>query len=587
MRSFWRECVFIVPAVLLAGLTVAGIWMNPFEVPDSSAQSDSTMVRVLEDESERQSQDESSSHQGDVEKVKKTSYKKTGQWKDGTFTGTGTGYGGTIQVKVTIKNGKMTKIEDVSHANETPEYYQKAVAIIPRMIKAQTPNVDTISGATYSSSGIREAVGHALNQAGAKISPLSAAKKSKSSSGGSARKKLAAGKPADGIYTGSAVCEKFDYTVTISVRFKNGRTKAISNLKVTDNEDTANVPYYEKAWKPMVKKLLKAQSASVDAVSGATYSSNAIVNAYKDAYNKAVSKNSKTNSKTNKKKSSGKSTGASSASPAPTLPPDDTEAVPAGTIQDGTYHVSAVCDPDEDKDFASYTLYADITFADGKCTAITNFSSTDETNRSYYTKAADGTAKSTGVVKQILDKQSAAGISAVSGATCSSKSIRKLYLEALTLAAGVEQKEDDSEVDAPSDSQDSTDSGNEEAEQPGDSFDADEGQTGDAAIKDGTYSVSATVADIYGDFWDYLISADVVFENGKLIAIENRMADTDSTNKYYCDKAADGTTKKPGVIAQLIAAQSSEVDVVSGATCSSLAWIEIYEKALALAQAED
>lgn len=582
MKGFLREMIFVVPAFILAGVALAGLGMNPLNLPDISVTPGSSAASAAKEEPGQQSglsqPDDSAAK--DKAKVKKTNYQGSTEWKDGVYIGKGTGFGGTIQVEVTIKNGKMTKIDDVLHEQETPEYYKKAAAIIPKILKAQSPNVDTISGATYSSSGIREAVIRALNQAGAEITNPSGSNPASASGSGTAKKtstgkKLADGQPADGTYTGSASCQKFDYTVTLSVRFKNGKARAISNLKVTGNEDDANVAYYKKAWKPMVKKLLKAQTTKVDVVSGATYSSNAIVDAYQDAYNKAVSQNSKAKGKTKGKAAAKDST-------KKTLPSDDTENIPAGTVQDGTYHVNAVCDPDEDKDFTSYTLYADVVFAGGKCNAITNFSSTDETNKSYYTKAAKGTSKSPGVVEQILNKQSATGISAVSGATCSSRTIRALYLQALTQATGVEQKEEDSEPS--SGSQAPVESGTANPTNPDGAADSQEG-TENRDIQDGTYSASATVVDLYEDFLDYKITADIIFQDGKLTGIENLTANTDSTNISYCNRAANGTVKKRGIIEQLIANQSSSaIDVVSGATCSSLAIIELYNNALALAQ---
>lgn len=576
MKNFWREMLFAIPAVVLAGIVLLGIGRNPLHLPDITEAPGSAAASAAEEPEQSVSVDSQDTDKGGI---KKTSYHGASKWRDGVYTGEGTGYGGTIRVEVSIQNRKITKIHDVSHKQETPEYYEKAAAIIPKILKAQSPNVDTISGATYSSSGIREAVIHALNKAGAELpAPSGISKKASSGSRtvkkSSSEKKLADGKPADGTYTGSAVCEKFDYTVTLSARFQNGKTTAIFRLKVTDNDDAANIPYYKKAWKPMVKRILKTQSTKVDVVSGATYSSQAIVNAYREAYNSAVSQNGKKKKKTVSRDTEKK-----------TLPDDDSESIPAGTVQDGTYHVGATCDPDEDGDFSPYTLYADVTFAEGKCTAIANFSSTDETNKSYYTKAANGTSKSAGVVEQILKKQSAAGIAAVSGATCSSRTIRALYLQALTQATGVEQKAEDR--DSSSGSPGSVDSGTANPTAPDASAGSQDG-TENRKIKDGTYSVSATVVDLYGDFTDYTMTADVIFQAGRLTGIENLSANTDFTNISYCSRAANGTVKKQGIIAQLIANQSSSaVDVVSGATCSSLAMLELYESALALAQAAD
>lgn len=85
--------------------------------------------------------------------------------KDGVYTGTGTGFGGNINVNVTIKNGKITKIKILSAEYETASYFEKAKGIIQNMLNKQSADVDTVSGATYSSSGIIEAVNDALSKA--------------------------------------------------------------------------------------------------------------------------------------------------------------------------------------------------------------------------------------------------------------------------------------------------------------------------------------------------------------------------------------------------------------------------------------
>ena len=84
------------------------------------------------------------------------------------YTGTGTGFGGEIQVNVRIKKGKINKIIIVSAGLETPSYFDKAKDIIDIMIKKQSTDVDAVSGATYSSNGIKEAVNNALIKAAKK-----------------------------------------------------------------------------------------------------------------------------------------------------------------------------------------------------------------------------------------------------------------------------------------------------------------------------------------------------------------------------------------------------------------------------------
>lgn len=85
--------------------------------------------------------------------------------KDGVYTGTGTGYGGELTITVTVSDGRITAIE-IGENKETEIYLNSAKAVIDQIIANQgTDGVDAVSGATYSSSGIINAVKDALGQA--------------------------------------------------------------------------------------------------------------------------------------------------------------------------------------------------------------------------------------------------------------------------------------------------------------------------------------------------------------------------------------------------------------------------------------
>ncbi|GEA29517.1 4Fe-4S binding protein [Clostridium diolis] len=88
------------------------------------------------------------------------------EYKDGTYTGSGTGYrGGTTKISVTVSDGKISSIQAISN-QDTPKFYQRAEGtIIKSIISKQSTSVDTVSGATYSSKGIMSAVTNALNKA--------------------------------------------------------------------------------------------------------------------------------------------------------------------------------------------------------------------------------------------------------------------------------------------------------------------------------------------------------------------------------------------------------------------------------------
>ena len=86
-------------------------------------------------------------------------------YKNGTFEGSGTGYGGTITVQVTLEDDTITAVSVVSAPDEDSAYLSQGENVINSIISEQSTDVDTISGATFSSTGILEAVNDALSKA--------------------------------------------------------------------------------------------------------------------------------------------------------------------------------------------------------------------------------------------------------------------------------------------------------------------------------------------------------------------------------------------------------------------------------------
>lgn len=85
-------------------------------------------------------------------------------YQDGTFVGTGIGYGGKIAVEVDIKDGAITEIRLTDH-REDRSYLEDAMQVVDDILSSQSIDVDTVSGATMSSDGIITAVRRALLQA--------------------------------------------------------------------------------------------------------------------------------------------------------------------------------------------------------------------------------------------------------------------------------------------------------------------------------------------------------------------------------------------------------------------------------------
>lgn len=411
--------------------------------------------------------------------------------------------------------------------------------------------------------------------------------------------KKKSGKPADGEFSGESICEKFGYTVSLKVRFKNGETVAVYGMKMSGNTDSANNAFMNKAWSGMVNRLVGKNASDADAVSGATYSSKAIINAYMDAYNKAVAKADGKTIKIALKKTT---------MPVSTKKPvaikvDKKKKVPKSSIADGNYKVSAVCEPDENEDFEKYLLSAVVKFSKGKCVKIADFLSTAEANKTYYMRAANGASGEKGVVGQIVNRQSSDGISAVSGATCSSKTIVNLYLKALNKAAkkgGIKPQKTPApskipvEVPAPADTAVPANTVNPlqtdvpasskplTSSEPMISSTPQETALPEPSIllRSGTYSKVATVyPDESKAFEEYTISADLLFNDNHFAGFSNVVL-SDETNRFYYNKSVNGTKKIPGLLTQINAALNGEFDAVSGATCTSKTLIGMYREAL-------
>lgn len=321
-----------------------------------------------------------------------------GSWQDGTWTGTAQGYGGDVTVSVTIANKKITAIEVVSASGETPSFFSRAKAIIPKIIEAQNPDVDVVSGATYSSNGIINAVKNALTKAsGGTVTETSNGGAASNAAGSTSSDAFQDGTYKDGTYTGSAA--GFRGNITVSVTISGGKIASISVVSAPGNDE----PYLSKA-KTLIAKVLAKQSPNgVDTVSGATYSSNGILNAIKNALTKAAG------GTVSETPSSGGTTGGTS----PSKLDKDTY---TGTYKDGTYTGTG-------KGYKG-TVTAKVTISGGKIKTI-DVSGSDDA--AYFGKAKNG------IVNKIISGQST-NVDTVSGATYSSNGIISAVRNALKKA---------------------------------------------------------------------------------------------------------------------------------------------------------
>lgn len=88
-----------------------------------------------------------------------------GPYQGGSYTASAQGFGGDITVTVTIQGGYMTDITVDDASGEDAAYFSMAEDILDDIMAAQSAEVDTVSGATFSSTGLKNAVAAALEEA--------------------------------------------------------------------------------------------------------------------------------------------------------------------------------------------------------------------------------------------------------------------------------------------------------------------------------------------------------------------------------------------------------------------------------------
>lgn len=408
-------------------------------------------------------------------------------YKDGTYYGTGTGFGGTLKVKVEISGGKITSIQ-IMENQDGSEYISKASALINTIIQNQSTNVDTVSGATYSSVGIIQAVRNALSQAAVSTSgTTTSGEAGNAGNSGNQNQDTSAATGnfpyKEGIYYGTA--EGYSGNVSVAVVIQEKSIKAILITETSDDE-----AFFQRAM-GVVKNVLKTQRTEVDTVSGATYSSKGILGAIQNALKQAEKV---TNGETIEEKADTTQLEEAIKTAEALVQEEYTEAswsVLAVRLQDakemletagqtsvkqetvdkamenlnlavaqlekkksdqeeevktkyidGTYEVSVPCKPDEDEDFTEYQLSMKVTIRNDKIVSITDVSGDgDAANDSYIKKAANGTSSKKGVVSQIITKGMPEEIDTVSGATCSSNAIIDGCKKALEMALRPEETE--------------------------------------------------------------------------------------------------------------------------------------------------
>ena len=426
-----------------------------------------------------------------------------------------------VKVSVTVKDHKITAIKVLSNSDDAAFFNRASAGVIKNILAKQSLKVDVVSGATYSSNGIIKAVKNALTGEEDKSSAKAGGSSAKSA--GSVGTADESGTYKDGTFVGTAA--GYHGTVKVSVTIKKNKIKSI---KILENHDDA--AYFNRAKGILLPLMVKKQSTNVDAVSGATFSSNGIIKAVRNALSKAVVNKSLFQTLT--------------------FFFNDTATTEIYTL---SLH-------------DALPISVSVRIKKSKIVEI-KLVKNEKDDAAYFERAWSEVPFSI-IAMQSADTDK---VDAVSGATYSSKGIMAAVRDALKKALAKKDTETTVETN---NTNNSTNDNNTNT----DNSSEDNTTTVPTTPTDQTYTGSAVCEpDEDGDFDAYDLTLEVVVSSdGKVKGIQNIKWSDKSMQSWYKD-----AEKK--IVPQLIANgldTSKNYDVVTGATCSSNALINAYKNAI-------
>lgn len=192
-------------------------------------------------------------------------------YRDGVYTASAQGFGGPITLQVTIQNDTIADITIVRAEGETQPYFSRARRVISTILECNTPEVDSISGATYSSTGILNAVKSALSSAAIQTEPPAEKAPAEETPA-----EPAAPQYQDGTYTGTSG------STTVSVTITDGSVTEVAVLPPEEEKQSL----WQRA-KAAVKAVLSEEPGKNEATFSAA-DNTAVDAAVQDALLQAV-----------------------------------------------------------------------------------------------------------------------------------------------------------------------------------------------------------------------------------------------------------------------------------------------------------
>lgn len=184
-----------------------------------------------------------------------------GIYTPGDYTATAKGYGGDVTVTMTFDANSITNVT-IAGDSETAGIGSNAVEQMPQQIlDAQSAEVDGVSGATFTSTAVRTAAADCIAQA-------------------KGEENIAEVKMAPGTYVGQGTGFRVSEPVTVSVTVSEDEILEIEVDQVNTSEKPAIL---QSVVDLMLPRVLEYQSVAVDAITGATASSNGVKQAITDA----------------------------------------------------------------------------------------------------------------------------------------------------------------------------------------------------------------------------------------------------------------------------------------------------------------
>lgn len=188
---------------------------------------------------------------------------------DGTYRATAAGRRGDVEVEVQIASGSISSVSIVGHEETAPIATSALVHVPVAIVDGQTLNVATLSGSTFTCNAIVNAVADCIEQAGGDPEALRTAAPAPSSTALTA-----------GTYSQTVHGHHSDVVVEVVLG-----ESSIDGVTIIEEGETFNLA--DGALAGIPEQIVAAQTTNVDVVTGATYTSRAIMTAVENAITEA------------------------------------------------------------------------------------------------------------------------------------------------------------------------------------------------------------------------------------------------------------------------------------------------------------